>query len=546
MIRIILTSLLIFCLGFDMSFAASASSSFTVGTSIVGPDTVPPSTPAPLVVSNAGHAQVNLSWQPAVDNIAVAGYVLYRDGVVVATTTATNYVDTDVLPETTYSYHVVAFDAAFNYSPDSNQVTVTTLPVPVAPPPSSGGGGNVSLVPIVVNNFGVHTGNNTATISMVTNLPVRYYFSYGPSIDNPIANLAGVNFNTVNTINVTDLNPATRYQYILRGVDMHGREVELRRGYFITTAEETVSGPVNPSYFTARANGNDVALNWSNPDKYLVKIVRSHWFFPLSESEGVVIYEGYGQSFFDGGVLSQHERQYYTIFFYNDLGQRSSGAVASASHKPMTPRPPNWYPQPVPTLPTATSTDSDSGSVATSSELIANYLDGAWRIGVVQHDTINTLDTSPPLYTHRDFTILIREEYLPNTLKTIMVTFFSDEDEGGTYILTLNKETGYYEARIPGVLAEGERQVVFSLYDYGRNVVEEVHASLQFVDMPYLEEDKNTSFSWLEFWNVWSKSLLLITFLFLLALMFLWFVLWRRREEEAEKEEEIRGDIIVE
>jgi chitodextrinase len=56
----------------------------------------------------------------------VTGYAVYRNDVQVATTTATSYTDRTVEPNTTYSYHVKAYDAAGNLSPPSNPVTLTT------------------------------------------------------------------------------------------------------------------------------------------------------------------------------------------------------------------------------------------------------------------------------------------------------------------------------------------------------------------------------------------------------------------------------------
>jgi len=547
MIRVILTGLLIFCLGSDVSLAASADNSFIIDANISGLDTNPPTAPSPLNGNAASFEQVNLNWQPAIDNIGVAGYVVYRDGLAVATTTSSSYVDTDVVPETSYVYHIVAFDAALNYGPDSNQVTVTTPSIPVPPPPSSGGSG-ISLVALRVSNFGVTTGNTTATINLVTNIPVRYYFSYGIGADMGAGTLASTDFHSTNSIKLTDLKPLTRYEYVLRAVDIHGREVELRSGYFITTGTEETTVPTNPSYFTARPSGNDVVLNWSNPDKYLVRVVRSHWFYPLDESEGVVIYEGYGQNFFDSGALQQYERQYYTIFFYNSLGQRSSGAVATASHVPMTPRPPTWQPQP-----SGTTTEAviDEGEMATSTdtgtEAIENYLGGAHRVGVVQHDVISTLETAPVLHTHRDFAIVVRAEYMPDTLKTIMVTILDVEGEGSTYILTLNQESGYYDAHIPGVLVAGRRQVIFSLYDYGRQVVEEIKTTLDFIDAP-VTESEGGGFSWGDFWSVWSKSLLILGVLFLSALLLWRFLLWRRQKdgEDVDDNDEMKGDIVIE
>ncbi|HKX23697.1 MAG TPA: hypothetical protein VJM46_00520, partial [Candidatus Saccharimonadales bacterium] len=61
------------------------------------------------------------------DDKAVTGYRIYRNGTLIATSTTTTYSDTTIEPLTTYSYTVMAVDAAGNASPQSTAATVTTL-----------------------------------------------------------------------------------------------------------------------------------------------------------------------------------------------------------------------------------------------------------------------------------------------------------------------------------------------------------------------------------------------------------------------------------
>jgi chitinase len=66
-----------------------------------------------------------LSWGAATDNVAVAGYRIYRDGVAVAETSATSYTDQELILGRTYTYRVQAYDAAQNRSAQSRAITVT-------------------------------------------------------------------------------------------------------------------------------------------------------------------------------------------------------------------------------------------------------------------------------------------------------------------------------------------------------------------------------------------------------------------------------------
>jgi hypothetical protein len=88
-------------------------------------DATGPSAPSNLVGQAATGPSANLSWGASSDNVGVAGYRVFRNGAQLASTTATTYVDKGVAAGSTYSYYVVAYDAAGNVSPSSNQVSVT-------------------------------------------------------------------------------------------------------------------------------------------------------------------------------------------------------------------------------------------------------------------------------------------------------------------------------------------------------------------------------------------------------------------------------------
>src|SRR5262249_8711136 len=107
--------------------ATNSSGSATAQTSVtVIPDGIPPSTPTHLQASNVTSSSVTLKWTKSTDNIAVAGYQIFRNGVQIGTTTGTSYSDTGLSPSTTYAYTVAAFDASGNVSPQSWQLAVTT------------------------------------------------------------------------------------------------------------------------------------------------------------------------------------------------------------------------------------------------------------------------------------------------------------------------------------------------------------------------------------------------------------------------------------
>lgn len=101
------------------------------------PDTTPPSTPTNLQATPSGSLpDINLSWTASTDNFSVSNYQIWRctssecsNFSQVGTSVGTTYSDTNLSPNTTYSYKVLATDAANNTSNYSNIVTATSANV---------------------------------------------------------------------------------------------------------------------------------------------------------------------------------------------------------------------------------------------------------------------------------------------------------------------------------------------------------------------------------------------------------------------------------
>src|SRR5208283_3646650 len=112
------------------STSTSSSSSVSAASS---PDTTPPSVPAGLSTTVVSSSQINLAWTTSTDPVVsgqvtsgLAGYKIYRNGSLLATTATANYQDTGLTASTTYSYTVSAYDAAGNESAQSGSVSATT------------------------------------------------------------------------------------------------------------------------------------------------------------------------------------------------------------------------------------------------------------------------------------------------------------------------------------------------------------------------------------------------------------------------------------
>jgi chitodextrinase len=114
---------------FDRAGNVSAASSPASATTAPPPDTAAPTSPSGLSATAISASQINLAWRASSDKFGVAGYRVLRNGVRVATTSATAYADTGLSAATRYTYSVAAFDRAGNVSPPSPAASATTRAV---------------------------------------------------------------------------------------------------------------------------------------------------------------------------------------------------------------------------------------------------------------------------------------------------------------------------------------------------------------------------------------------------------------------------------
>jgi len=91
------------------------------------PDTTPPSAPTSLKALSVADTSVRLGWSASSDDVGVVVYQVYSGATVVGTVPAgTSATVSSLTPGATYSFTVMAFDAAGNVSSSSNAVSVTT------------------------------------------------------------------------------------------------------------------------------------------------------------------------------------------------------------------------------------------------------------------------------------------------------------------------------------------------------------------------------------------------------------------------------------
>lgn len=90
-------------------------------------DRTAPTVPQNLQAAAASTSQITLSWSASTDNVGVAGYKVFRNGVHVGSPTSTSFTDGGLTPNTQHSYTVSAYDAVPNESVQSSAVARYTL-----------------------------------------------------------------------------------------------------------------------------------------------------------------------------------------------------------------------------------------------------------------------------------------------------------------------------------------------------------------------------------------------------------------------------------
>lgn len=124
-------------------------------------DAVPPTAAANLATSGSTSNSINLSWTAATDNVAVAGYDVYVNGVYHSTVSGTSCVISGLSPSTTYSFYLIAKDLSGNASPQSNTASGTTL---------AGSGGGTPGTSCGTEDFAsIPTGSGYATRTWTNN-----------------------------------------------------------------------------------------------------------------------------------------------------------------------------------------------------------------------------------------------------------------------------------------------------------------------------------------------------------------------------------------
>jgi chitodextrinase len=220
-------------------------------TTPAAPDTQAPAVPTGLAGTAVSSSQVNLTWNPATDNVGVTGYVVYLNDVSLATTTTTSFSHTGLTPGVTYNYRVSAYDAVPNHSAwTATPVAVTTPAAPDTQAPAVPTG----LTGTAVSSSQINLSWNAAT----DNVGVTGYSVY--------LNDTLLTRTTTTSFQHTGLSAGTTYNYRVSAYDAvpnHSAWTATPVAVTTPAAADTQAPSVPAGLLSTAVSSSQISLSWN-------------------------------------------------------------------------------------------------------------------------------------------------------------------------------------------------------------------------------------------------------------------------------------------
>lgn len=247
------------------------------------------------------------------------------------------------------------------------------------------------------------------------------------------------------------------------------------------------SGVPNVSNFNVNFNSNSAVINlsWQNPvfaEFAAVRIVRKIGSIPLDETDGVLVYDGAGQSTAENNITAVGT-YFYTAFVRNTNGQYSSGTIAQVAVSNNddddipTPEPPGnggsgGGSDPFISLPTALSFDPLTTKIS-----LADFI--FFQVGELSQffergSVVN-------LNGQKQFTILLPYDKVPEALKIIGVTisYPNNPNQVFSFLLRLNQAQTAYEATIDPLPGDGAYPINIYIINFDNQTLKKIDGILQ-------------------------------------------------------------------
>jgi uncharacterized repeat protein (TIGR03806 family) len=236
----------------------SAASNVATATTPGNTDITAPSVPTNVTAAAQSSTSIQVTWTASTDDVAVAGYRIFRNGdpnPVATVTSGTSYTDTGLTPATGYTYQVRAFDTAATpnvsglSTPPASAITQGDTAAPSVP--TGVAATALSLTSIRID-WSASTDTGGAGLA-----GYRIFRNGSASI------LATVTSGT--TYTDTGLTPNTNYSYQVRAYDAATpANVSALSAAANATTQADLTAPTVPSGVTATAvSGSAIRVDWA-------------------------------------------------------------------------------------------------------------------------------------------------------------------------------------------------------------------------------------------------------------------------------------------
>lgn len=443
-------------------YVQAIDNTFQVSTSITQEDLLPPSIPNGVISTPISSSEINIVWNASTDDVAVMGYRIFRDGIIIATTSSLLYTDFGLAPSTPYSYTVEAFDGVYHYSGQSAVTTSTTFAesiVPTTTPVSNNITSSSGSRLLMINDLKVDSSTDSATMTFTTTHPAQVKVFWGTTINYEQGSISGSFYGFDHSIKIPSLNPDTKYYFRIEAVNRMGFTVYLE-GFFQSQKVYNFLSLSNVTHFQAIPQDNSIALLWDIPknrDIDSVRIVRSDKFFPRDINDGEIIFEGYSESYQDVSVI-KNKTYYYAIFAKNSRGEYSSGVLAQAKISERGS---------ILVSPTSTDPFINIPIIENLDSVIRDLMFSDFDF-IQDNKKIENTNSIVTVDGLKNLTVILGYEKVPEILKTIAVTLTDPKDQTKvfTFLLRVNKEKTLYEATIAPLGESGRYKMNIIVLDY--------------------------------------------------------------------------------
>ena len=283
-------------------------------------DTSAPSVPGNVTATAASFDRINVAWSPSIDNVGVVEYDLYRNAepLDVVLGSSTSYADSTVDPGTTYSYTILAKDAAGNQSSKSSPAVATTPAIAPGAPTGLTASGSDGLVSL---SWTPPTSTGGAAITSYR----IYRGTTGGGSKTLQTSVATTSFDDSSVTN------GTTYYYTVTAVNTAGEGSA--SGEASATPAAVVTVPGAPRNLVAAPGNGQVGLSWTAPTSNGGSAITGYSVYRATTSgaETQLIALGNVTSYVDSSTTNG------TAYFYQVTATNGTGEGAASAESSATP-----------------------------------------------------------------------------------------------------------------------------------------------------------------------------------------------------------------